>query len=284
MARVVKEIYVLSEVLTKNEKLFPRQLFPESFLIAQGIAESDLKVDAQSGKGAIGIRQLKPNTLKEDIRYLNILKRSGIIDSSLPPEEQLTQADIEKMCELVKSDPKYGEAFGNLYLADLFSNFKIGQKDYAMGGITKARKKILVAYNWKPDRFKKYEHQEKEWFKESKNYYKKIFHYMEIIDKIEARMIEMKMLTNIHDLSPILTLEIKKYERELSEEDPRFDETIEKVMQGYLDIIFEMEKIKEKPLVPEEVKRLIDKFNPDVYRDYKNYIASTLNKNKKTRL
>lgn len=278
MEDAVEEIYILSELLSKNENLFPQKLFTETLLIAQDIAESDLKIDAQSKKGAIGKGQLQPNTLKEDIRYLHILKRSKIIDISLPPEDQLTQTDIEKICDFVKTNEKYADAFKKIYLMDLFNNFKIGQKDYATGEITKARKKILAAYNWNPTSFKNHENQEKEWPTESQNYYKKIFHYMEIINKIEARMTEMKMLTHIHDLSPILTLEIKKYERELSEADPKFDETIEKVMQGYLDIISEMEKIKEKPLVPEEVKRLIDKFNPSVYKDYKNYIASISNK------
>lgn len=268
MEDAVEEIYVISELLTKNEKMFPPQLFSETLLIAQDIAESDLRIDAESSKGSIGKGQLQPNTLKEAIRYLHILKKSKIIDTSLPPEDQLSQTDLEKICEFVKTDAKYADAFKNIYLIELLNHHGIGQNELTKGEIKKARKKILAAYNWNPGDFKRHEKQESSWPEESQNYYKKIFHYMEIINKIKNRMAEMKMLTNVYDLSPILTLEIKKYERELSEKNPKFDKIIEEVIQDYLIEIKRMEEVKEKPLTPQEVQRLIKVFNFDISKNY----------------
>ncbi len=273
MQNIVEEIHLLSEILSRNEELFPSRLFSKKFLTAIKITESGLRPDAQSEKGAMGTMQIMPTTIREVIRYLNKLQRLGILESSLPQEDKLTKENIEKISTLIKSNALYGDAFGEIYLMDLFSNFQIGQAEYNVGEITKARKKILVTYNWSPDYFKKNESNEEKWPNESKAYYKKIFHYMDIISNIKIQMEKMQMLTDVFDLSPILALELKKYERELNEKSPKFDEIIKKVIQDYLITIQEMEKIKEKPLTPEEVKRLIKNFNSEVFRNHKNFIA-----------
>lgn len=265
---IAEEVLLNAEKLSQDQKRFPKKLFSEKFLTALKIQESGFEIDAESGKGAVGLMQVMPRAILEVIRYLNKLERLGVVSSNLPSEDQITKEHIEKISNLIKTNGAYGEAFGKIYLIDLFYNFDIGKKEYASGKITEAHKKILATYNWSPDDFKKYENNEKMWPNQSTEYYQKIFRYMDTIDNIQAQMKQMKILTDVFDLSPFLALEIKKYERELGEKNPDFEERIESVMMDYLITIKEMEEIREEPLTPEEVKKIIKNFNPEAYRNY----------------
>lgn len=271
---IVDEIQIIAAVLTKNEKLYPREMFTEELSIAQKIVESGLKLDAESEKNAVGQTQVKPITMKEDIRYANILSRAGDIQTNLPNEKDITEKDISEMITLVKSNAIYANAFKDIYLIDLLNNHGIGKKEFDRGDIDGALKKILAAYNWNPNDFKKYENQESVWPAQSQRYYENIFYYRDLVIKIKAQMGNMQIVTDFSVLSPILAMEINKYEKELDDKDPESKIITQKIIRGYLEVVSEMEKIKEKPLTIEEIQRLVDKFNNRIYKDYQNYLAN----------
>lgn len=274
MQELAHEIQVRAHQLLRDENFFPKKLFTDNFFLAVQIQESQLKRDAQSSAGAQGIMQVKPITIKEVVRYLNILENKNDVEFDGPPMHKLSPADINDLLTLINNNGDLGRAFGKLYFAELFNHFDIGKDIYAQGGITKARKKLLVAYNWNPADFKKNETQEKAWPLESQNYYKKIFRYMKILEKIQLKMNSMQMLSKIEDLSPILAIELKKYERELDEKHPQLDDIIEKIIADYLEKISQIEQLKQKKLTPAEIERLIKNFNSLVYRNYKNLFAT----------
>ncbi|HBI16746.1 MAG TPA: hypothetical protein DDY52_01110, partial [Candidatus Moranbacteria bacterium] len=176
---IVEGVLSNAEKLSQDRKRFPQKLFSKKFLTALKIQESAFEIDAESGKGAVGLMQVMPRAILEVIRYLNKLERLGVVNSNLPSEDQITEKDIEKISNLIKTNGAYGEAFGKIYLMDLFYNFDIGKAEYTSDKITEAQKKILATYNWSPDDFKKYEDNEKMWPTQSTEYYQKIFRYMD---------------------------------------------------------------------------------------------------------
>lgn len=269
MQNLAIEIQSLAHQIAKKEELLPSKLFTKNFFIAVSIQESNLDKAAQSEAGAIGIMQIKPVTIKEVIRYLNILERQEKIKFDGPQKtENLSDQDINDLALLTKKNPDLGQSFGKIYFADLFDNFKIGQDIFALGGITKTRKKLLAAYNWNPKKFKENETNEEAWPIETQDYYKKIFKYMDILKEVQLQMDALKMQTDIYELSSILTVELRKYEKEIDNKDPHFEKIIQNITLDYLKDIKEMEEIKGRAMKSAEIKRLIKSSNSNAYKNF----------------
>ncbi|MFA6183517.1 MAG: lytic transglycosylase domain-containing protein [Parcubacteria group bacterium] len=265
MQLLAQEVQIRAHELLKKDKFLPKKLFSENLFLAVQIQESNLEKDAESQAGAIGIMQVKPITVKEVIRYLNILKNNETIKFEGPSAKELSENNVAELMTLIKQNKDLGKAFGKLYFAELFNNFEIGKQAFELGQINQARKKILTAYNWSPNNFKRNENNESAWPLESIQYCDKVLDNLSRLDFIQKEIRKLKIKTDILDLSALLTMELNKY-KDIDVENSSF----EKMIQSYLEKISTIETIKERPLKKDEIANLISKFNYSVYRLYAN--------------
>jgi hypothetical protein len=265
MQALAHEIQIRTRQLLKNDDFFPQKLFSDNFLTAVQIQESGLKRDAESEAGAIGIMQVRPITIKEVFRYLHILKNKDLIEFEGPKIQELSDENISDIINIIKKNGDLGRAFGKLYFAELLNNFEIGKKDFTQGSITKARKKILAAYNWNPTSLKKNENNESAWPNESREYYVKILNNIDRLKIIQKEIIKRKMKTDTNMLSALLTIELNKYP-DIDNDDTFFV----KITNNYLENIHGIENITERPLKEKEIQARINAFNPGSFRLYAN--------------
>ena len=265
MQLLAQEVQIRTHQLIKNKEFFPKELLSENFFLAVQIQESNLEKDAESQAGAIGIMQVRPITVREVIRYLNILRDAGTIKFEGPLAKDLSENNISELMDLIKKNRDLSRAFGKFYFAELLNNFEIGKRTFALGKIDQARRKILTAYNWNPDSFKKNENNESAWPLESRQYCDKVLANLSRLDSIQKEIKDLKMKTDSHDLSALLTMELNKY-KDIDTENPSF----KTMVRSYLEKINTIENIKERPLKRNEIENLISKFNHSVYRLYAN--------------
>lgn len=274
MQTLAYEIQGKARQLLKDNDFFPKELFSDNFFSAIQIQESQLKPYAQSNKKALGKMQVKPITIKEVVRYLNILETKDVIEFEGPQMEDLSAKDVIGLEFLTRENGDLGEAFGKLYFADLFNNFEIGKETFSSGKITEAHIKLLTAYNWNPDSFKRNESNETVWPPESKEYCRKILANMSSLNIIQGEIAKLKMKTNAQELSELLTIELNRYDS-LDTQSPLFA----KIAHSYLTMILIIENVHGKPLKVKEIKSILNKRNPTAYRVYANhnYNRKTLN-------
>lgn len=265
MQTLAYEIQGKARQLLKDNNFLPKKLFSDNFFDAIQIQESQLKSYAQSEKGAIGVMQVRPITVKEVIRYLNILETKGVIKFEGPQMKNLSDKDVADLIFLTRENSDLGEAFGKLYFADLFNNFEIGQEIFSLGGITKARTKLLTAYNWNPDSFKKNEHDESVWPQESKEYCVKIMNNITSLNVIQKEISQLEMQTDPRILSTLLTIELNRY-KDVDLTNSIFLE----MLHSYLGGIHAKEAVLGRPLKKEEVQEMIDDRNHATYRLFVN--------------
>lgn len=262
MESLALEIQTSTRKLLEDDNFFPKKLFSKNLLIAIQIQESNLKKDAVSTMGALGVMQVMPITIAEVVRYIGILKKDKKINFKTPLNENLSSKDIESLSTIIKDNPSLGKVFGKLYLADLFNNHDIGKDIYNLGGITKARKKLLVAYNWNPTSFKRNETDESAWPAESRQYYKNIFNFMETLKKVQKKFIAKKIKTNPDELSALLVAELRKYEGEIELNHSLLENSINKYVQGIKDA----ENKLKRELTEDEIIETLDKLNYEAYK------------------
>jgi len=265
MRALAYEVQGKARQLLRDDNFLPKKLFSDNFFDAIQIQESQLKQYAQSNKGALGVMQVKPITIKEVMRYLNILETKGVIEFEGPQEKDLSDRNVDDLEFLTRENSDLGEAFGKLYFADLFNNFQIGQDNFSLGGITKARTKLLTAYNWNPDSFKRNENNEAVWPQESKEYCAKIMKNITSLNIIQKEISELKMQTDSRILSTLLTIELNRYkDMDLT------NSLFLKMIHSYLGGIHAKEAVLGRPLKKEEVQEMIDDRNYTTYRLFAN--------------
>lgn len=222
--------------------------------------------------GAAGSMQVMPDTVRDIINYINK------IDSRVNfKKEDLSDETINEIVKLIRQNYNLGEAFGKLYLAQIFNGFGIGQKSLENNWITLGRKKILAVYNWGIGNFSKNPTNEESWPKETKDYIKKIFSDLETLQGINARLnidgdnqkirksnkkeIASKFKTHPQAIKKALVLEMRKFKNKQPEE-------ITAILNYYLGEIHIQEKIKKDPLQEDELKKIAQQLrviNPQLW-------------------
>ena len=254
------QIQALSRNILKNDEFFPKKIFSQDFLLCIQAQESSFKKDALSPVGAAGSMQVMPDTVRDIINYINK------IDSRVNfKKEDLSDETINEIVKLIRQNYNLGEAFGKLYLAQIFNGFGIGQKSLENNWITLGRKKILAVYNWGIGNFSKNPTNEESWPKETKDYIEKIFSDLETLQGINARLnidgdnqkirksnkkeIASKFKTHPQAIKKALVLEMRKFKNKQPEE-------IAAILNYYLGEIHIQEKIKKDPLQEDELKKI----------------------------
>ncbi len=186
VAQSFKDAY--QEIAAKPE-FFPAEIFTTDLFIAQQLQESGYDKKAHSRANAVGVMQIRAGAVADAGRYLNILKRRGQINYNGP--QKLTDKEIAEILKLAKADANLGRAIGKIYMAMLFSHYRLGQKDYQRGRIKEAQKKILAAYNAGQTRIKR--RPERFWPRESRQYYRRIFVYMERLKTVRQHLKKLNL-------------------------------------------------------------------------------------------
>ena len=181
-AEKLADIYLNVFNTLKNQKeFFPPEIFSADLFIAQQLQESGYRHDAKSHKGAVGVMQNRAISVKDVPRYIAKLKRKNKINFSVPRE--LSDGQVKEIMKLIARYPNYSRAFGKLYMMMLFDpiyGYGVAKKEWQKNDVRAVQKKVLAAYNggYKPIKY----YPEWRWPRESREYYKGVFHFMKLID------------------------------------------------------------------------------------------------------
>ncbi|MEF3692111.1 MAG: lytic transglycosylase domain-containing protein [Candidatus Moraniibacteriota bacterium] len=269
---IAVQIQALSRNILKNDEFFPRKIFSQDFLLCIQANESGFKKDAVSPVGAVGSMQVMPETVRDVIKYINR------IDSRIDfKKEDLNDETLNEIIKLIRQNYNLGEAFGKLYLAQIFNGFGIGQKSLENNWISLGREKILATYNWGIGNFSKNPTDKKSWPNETKEYIEKIFSDMKTLQKINARLdiddnnqkIQksnkkegvLGLKTDPKAIKKALVLEMRKFKNKKPEE-------IAAILNRYLGEIRIREKINKKPLEKRELEKIARQLkatNPELW-------------------
>lgn len=169
--------------LSRQDKYFPKSIFPKSLLIAQQLQESDYDKTARSKANALGVMQNMSGSIKDVAVFLNRLKRNENINYTGPPE--LNNKQIKEIKRWLTVDADYSRAFGKIYLMQLYNpryGYGIGREHIEAGNTKEGQKEILASYNGGMSRIKGID--EEKWPSESRDYVKKIFYWQKNIERI----------------------------------------------------------------------------------------------------
>jgi hypothetical protein len=176
-----------------DSELWPADLFTDDLFIAQQLAESNYDHKAESGARAVGVMQTREICKKDVVRYINKLDRNKVVRFSFGSNISESQLEDEKVMdsimELVKTNPDYSRAFGKIYmcqLQDTAYGYGVGAQARKKGDKQEALKQILASYNAGASQVKGVP--EDRWFAESRNYYKRIFGYMDFLSRVRTAM------------------------------------------------------------------------------------------------
>ena len=187
-AEKLADLYLEIFHYLKNKKeFFPPEVFTRYLFIAQQLQESRYKHDAKSNKGAVGVMQNRPISIRDVGRYIFKLKRKNKINFSVPKE--LSDKEIKEIMPLLVRNPDYSRAFGKLYMIQLFDTrygYGVAEEEWKQHNIQAVQKKILAAYNAGYRRIK-YQ-PEWRWPQEARKYYKNIFRLMDLIKEVEKEI------------------------------------------------------------------------------------------------
>ncbi len=266
MQNLARNVLLSYYQIFQRENFIPPEIFAKNFLIATQLQESKYYPTAESKTGAVGVMQIMPGTIKDTIRCLHIFKKKGLINFNGPKMQELTAENIDELKELIKNNADYGRAFGKIYLASLFKIYKIGNKDYQEGNIRSAQKKLLAGYN---GGLRTKNLPEKHWRKETKIYCRRIFMYMDYLEKFQKKLQKNNIKSNNDYLSMLLVREMTTYHK-INSRNQLFDDLVD----GYISEIKNAEEARRRELTDREiqviVKKLHDKFTRLYIRGLKN--------------
>ncbi len=260
MQKLAKDVLLSYYQVFQRENFIPPKVFAKNFLIATQLQESKYHPAAESKTGAVGVMQIMPETIKDTIRCLRIFKKRGIIDFDGPKIRDLTAENIEELKELIKNNADYGRAFGKLYLASLFKIYKIGNKEYRQGNIRSAQKKLLAGYN---GGLRTKNLPEKRWRKETKIYCRRIFMYMDYLEKFQKKLKQNNIKSNNDYLSMLLVREMTTYHK-IDSRNQLFDDLV----NGYISEIKNAEEARQRELTDREIRVIVEKLHNKFTRLY----------------
>ncbi|MDZ7611897.1 MAG: lytic transglycosylase domain-containing protein [Candidatus Moranbacteria bacterium] len=168
------------------DEYFPKDLFTDNLIIALQIQESTYRISALSQAGAVGIMQNTEISLRDGFRYLSYLGRKGIIEYDGPNMDEVSEEEYDDLMKILNKNPEYSRAFGKLYLSQILNQYHIGENDYNQKNIKEAQRMILAAYNAGPTAIKDAGRDEEQWPEETRNYYRKIFHYEKHLANVKS--------------------------------------------------------------------------------------------------
>lgn len=240
----IADVFLKAYYELSRSKFWPADVFTTDFFIAQQLQESKYKKEAESQAGALGIMQNMEVSIKDVVRYLNKLKSRGKYNYNGP--EELADKQLTEIKELIKERADYSRAFGKLYLIMLKDpqyGYGIARNEYKRGDIKETQKKLLANYNGglgnvgnRPEGL---------WPRESKDYCKKVFNYMERIENIRQALKDNGFDQNNDYAVMLLAREMDKAKNKSERK---------QILDMYVNKIIAEQKIKDKPLTDEEIK------------------------------
>ncbi len=260
MQNLAEEVLRSYHEIFRKENFLPPKIFSKNFLIATQLQESKYDPEAESHAGAVGVMQIMPNTIKDTIRCLHIFRKKGITDFSGPKMNELSEEDIEELKNLIKEKADYGRAFGKTYFAALFKIYNIGVSEYKKGNTKLAQKKLLAGYN---GGLKTRSLPERRWRKETKNYCRRIFTYMDYLDDFQKKLKQNNIKSNNDYLSMLLVKEMTTY-RKITAHDKLFDDLV----NSYIAEIKNAENARQRALKDSEIKTITEKLHAKFTRFY----------------
>lgn len=187
---LIDNINMAHEQITKSD-LWNKDLLPAPLLTAIEIVESGMDGSAVSSQGAVGIRQLRPITVKAVFEYLAVLHKNQkikISGLSIPNDDE-----IDMIMQMIREDDNLCRKLSDIYLSYLGPNGvhgpNIGKLELKKEKKELSRQYILAAYNMGPGNFKKIE-EWKNWPRETKNYTWKVDEYYKKIKQKKKKLSE----------------------------------------------------------------------------------------------
>jgi hypothetical protein len=179
--------------LSKTEHWPPREIVNDDLYIAQQLQESGYDHDAVSRAGAVGVMQNMAISIKDTVRYLNILSHKT--DFNYDGSKDLSEQQIRELMDLFSEYPDYSRAFGKIYMCALWdqkNGYGVGKKPFEDGNIKETQRELLGSYNGGFRRVKN--KPTSSWPKESSIYAERILNYIERIKNIRNKFKEIGLI------------------------------------------------------------------------------------------
>ena len=203
----------------RKTEFWNSKILTDNLFMAQQLQESKYKKDSESGAGAVGVMQTRGTSIRDIPMFLAKLKRNVNFKYNGP--DNLDDKQVEEIKSLIKKHADYGRAFGKIYMAMLCDNkygYGVGEDSCKRGDIKTAQKEILAVFNgglgnitYRLKGCSRQTKSEREWPKETREYYKKVFNYEQRIKNIKQAFLENNINLNNREVVA-LAIEMDKYD------------------------------------------------------------------------